>query len=148
LPLAGQAKRADLLGTTELYTVALYAEPSSADLSSLVSPETPKALRIEITYEGDLRRRVTIDWRRELIPDLDGRAVTQLRGTFAPLQRGDVVLVEYAPTKGTSIRVNKGVVVSGVGHDLMLSFLDHWLGQRPLSQEIKRTLLGAPSAQH
>jgi hypothetical protein len=26
---------------------------------------------------------------------------------------------------------------------LMLAFLDHWLGDRPLSEEIKRTLLAS-----
>jgi hypothetical protein len=31
--------------------------------------------------------------------------------------------------------------VSGAHHDLMLAFLDHWLGDRPVSEDIKRTLL-------
>jgi hypothetical protein len=31
--------------------------------------------------------------------------------------------------------------VSGAHHDLMLAFLDHWLGDRPVSEELKRTLL-------
>jgi hypothetical protein len=108
-----------------------------------VSPQTAKALRIEITYENDLRRRVAIDWRRELIPPLEASAIAQLRGTFAPLQHGDVVLIAYAPTTGTFVRVNKSVAVSEANHDLMLAFLDHWLGQRPVSEEIKKTLIGA-----
>jgi hypothetical protein len=37
------------------------------------------------------------------------------------------------------------VAVSDANHDLMLAFLDHWLGQRPVSDEIKRTLLGSSS---
>jgi hypothetical protein len=51
------------------------------------------------------------------------------------------VQIEFAPEKGTTVRVNKAVAVSGGHHDLMLAFLDHWLGQRPVSEEIKRTLL-------
>lgn len=51
--------------------------------------------------------------------------------------------VEYVPAKGTVVRVNRAVAVSGAHHELMLAFLDHWLGQRPLSEEIKRTLLGS-----
>jgi hypothetical protein len=27
-----------------------------------------------------------------------------------------------------------------VNHDLMLAFLDHWLGQRPVSEELRRAL--------
>jgi hypothetical protein len=142
LPLAGQATRAHLLGTVDLYDVAVYAEAPLRERSRLVSPQTGKAILIAITYENTLRRQVTIDWRRELIPPLDGRAITQLRGTFGALQEGDVVVIEYAPGRGTSIRVNKGVAVSGIDHDLMLAFLDHWLGQRPVSEEMKRALLG------
>ena len=144
LPLMGQAERVHLLGARRLYGVAVYAEAPIHD-ARLVSPETAKIIRIEITYENDLRRQVTIDWRRELIPPLDGRAIVQLRGTFGALQRGDVVVIEYTSTKGTSIRVNKGTVVSGIHHDLMLAFLDHWLGQRPVSEELRRALLGEGS---
>ncbi len=144
LPLVGKAERVHLLGARGLYGVAVYAGVPIDD-SRLASPEMAKAIRVEITYEHDLRRQVTIDWRRELIPPLDGRAIVQLRGTFAGLQRGDVVLIEYTPSRGTSIRVNKGVAVSGIDHDLMLAFLDHWLGQRPVSEEIKRALLSGSS---
>ena len=143
LPLAGQAKRVHFLGTAELYSLAVYAESGPVDISQLASPNTAKALRIEIVYDNDLRRRMPIDWRRELIPALEIAATVSLRGTFAPLQHGDVVLIEYVPRKGTSVRVNKSVAVSGIHHDLMLAFLDHWLGQRPVSVEIKQALLGS-----
>ena len=51
--------------------------------------------------------------------------------------------VEYVPGKGTAVRVNKAVAVSGAHHDLMLAFLDHWLGQRPVSEELRHALLGS-----
>ena len=42
-------------------------------------------------------------------------------------------------------RYTVAVYVNGwAHHDLMLAFLDHWLGQRPVSEDLKRTLL-APS---
>jgi hypothetical protein len=140
LRLCGHARRTHLLGTVDLYTVALYSD-GAGDRARLASADVPKALRIEVTYLDDLRRRVAIDWRRELVPSLEPQAVAHLRGSFAPLRRDDVVHVEYLPHKGTAVRVNKGVAVSGAHHDLMLAFLDHWLGNRPVSEEIKRTLL-------
>lgn len=77
------------------------------------------------------------------MPRLIPAATEHLSQTFAPLTRGDVVLVEYLPGRGTTLRVNKTVVVTGANHDLMVAFLDHWIGQRPVSEEIKRTLLGS-----
>ena len=142
LPRAGQAVRARLLGEQPLYSVAVYVDGRLADRDHLSDPDVPKALRIAITYQDDLYRRFALDWRPELVPQLEPPEATHLRGSFAPLRQGDVVLVEYVPNKGTSVRVNRAVAVPSAGHDLMLAFLDHWLGQRPLSEEIKRALLG------
>jgi hypothetical protein len=36
---------------------------------------------------------------------------------------------------------HESLSVSGANHDLLLAFLDHWIGQRPLSEEIKQSLL-------
>ena len=101
-----------------------------------------RALRIEVTYQDDLRRRVPLDWQSELVPRLDPQPIAHVRGIFAPLRKGDVVQIEYLPQKGTTVRVNRDIAVSGAHHDLMLAFVDHWLGQRPVSDEIKRALLG------
>lgn len=142
LPLTGQARRARLLGLQDLYSIALYSGGSSADRAYLVSADVAKALRIAITYEDDLRRPTTREWMRELVPDLEPAETAHLHRAFAPLRHGDVVLVEYSPAKGTFVRVNRSIAVSGGHHELMLAFLDHWLGQRPVSQVIKRALGG------
>ena len=141
LARAGQASRQHLLGLLEIYQIALYANGPAADLERLASPDVAKALRIEITYEEDFRRQLTADWQRELVPPLNLAAIEHLRQTFAPLKQGDVVQIDYTPSRGTNLRVNRTVVASGVNHDLMLAFLDHWLGQRPVSEELKRALM-------
>jgi hypothetical protein len=38
--------------------------------------------------------------------------------------------------------VRWSVAAAKAHHDFMLAFLDHWLGQHPVSEEIKRTLSG------
>jgi hypothetical protein len=142
LPRVAQATRFHLLGADEIYGLAIYlAEP--LDLTRLASPDVSKALRIEFRYKDDLRRGISLDWQRELVPKLEPAATAHLRGAFAPLKQGDVVLIEYVPGKGTSIRVNRSVAVAAAHHDLMLAFLDRWLGQRPVSEEMKRRLLGS-----
>jgi hypothetical protein len=95
-----------------------------------------------VTYVEDLRRSMPLDWRRELEPLFEPAGTAHLRGTFAPLQHGDVIQIDYVPRRGTSIRVNARVAADHASHDAMLAFLDHWLGQRPVSEELKRALLG------
>jgi hypothetical protein len=137
---AAEATRGHLLGVVDLYSVAIYAEGPVRDRARLVSTNAAKAVRIAVLYDDDLKRRLTLDWRRELLPPLEMAAMAQLRGAFAGLKRGDAVVVEYSPGKGTAIRINKSVVVSEAHHDVMLAFLDHWIGQRPVSEELKRAL--------
>jgi hypothetical protein len=139
---AAEARRAELMGVVDVYNIAIYSAGGTVDRQALISAETPKAIRIVITYKEDLKRHLALDWRRELIPRLETAGHTHLQGVFGPLQNGDVVLVEYTPQKGTSARVNEGVAGSGASHDLMLSFLDHWMGQRPVSEDVKRQLIG------
>jgi Chalcone isomerase-like len=143
LSLAAHTSRLDLLGAVELYTVALYTDGARPDRRQLMSPDMAKALRIQVVYDEDPRRRTAIDWRRELVPRLEGPATAHIQGSFAPIQHGDVIVIEYVPSRGTTVRVNKGIAVSEANHDLMLAFLDHWLGQRPLSEEIKQALLAS-----
>jgi hypothetical protein len=142
LPLAGQAVRTHLLGSRPLYTLALYAPDTPPAFERLADPDVPKALRIEVTFEEDLQRRPVVDWRRELVPSLEPDASAHLRRSFSGLRHGDVVQIEYVPGSGTAVRVNRTVAVSRAHHDLMLAFLDHWIGQQPLSEEIKRALAG------
>jgi hypothetical protein len=143
--LLGQATRVHLAGVEDLYTIGLYAA-GPFDRAKLVSEEAVKALRIAVTYEHDWRRPMIVDWPRELVPRTEPGAVAHLRGVFAPLRRGDVVLIEYTPRRGTTVRVNTSIAVFAAKHDLMLAFLDHWLGQRPVSEEVKQALLAGPPA--
>jgi hypothetical protein len=143
LPLAGHAQRADRLGAVSLYSVGVYVSGSIGDRSRLAAEDVAKAVRIEITYKDDLRRWVTLDWRPELLPQVEPGVSAHLQGAFAPLRYADVVVIDYTPTRGTSVRINTAVAVSGANHELMLAFLDHWMGQRPVSEELKRALLGS-----
>jgi hypothetical protein len=141
LPLAAHASRSYLLGTVDVYDLGVYVA-GAMSRAHLSSPDVAKALRIEVTYVEDLHRSMPIDWRREFEPILEPAGTAHLRGTFAPLQHGDVVQIEYVPRRGTSIRVNGRTAADNASHDVMLAFLDHWLGQRPVSEDLKRALLG------
>ena len=108
ITLAAQASRLDLLGAVELYTVAIYTDGVKVDRGELMSAETTKALRIQIVYDEDPRRRIAIDWRRELVPRLEGPATTHIHGSFAPIQHGDVIVVEYVSQEGNDGACQQG----------------------------------------
>jgi hypothetical protein len=144
LALAAEASRTDQLGGEALYVVAVYAEAAKLDLERLASADAAKAVRVEIASDDDPFSPLTRPWRRELVPDLNPGAATQLRVLTASVRKGDVLLIEFEPGKGTTIRGGRQTIVTRAPHDIMIAFLDHWLGQRPVSEELKRTLLGRP----
>lgn len=141
VPLAAEAQRSHLLGTAPLYSIAIYTAGRGVDIRSLRSADVAKAVRIHVTYKDDVERGVALDWRKELVPRMEPPAAAHLRGTFAPVRDGDVILVQYVPQKGTTVSVNRAVAASGASHTLMLAFLDHWLGEQPVSESLKRYLL-------
>jgi hypothetical protein len=145
LPRTATAIRTQLFGAVEVYGIALYVDPARRGPAQLRSPDVSKALRfVVLRKDDDVSRRVTIEWWRELVPTTaTPQGTDRLRDAFSALRQGDVVVVEYVSGQGTSVRMNEQAVASKVGHDLMLTFLDHWLGQRPVSEEIKQQLLGS-----
>jgi hypothetical protein len=136
-----QAARLERLGSVRVYTLSLYASGRVPEPEGLSRPELAKALRVDVQYDPGLRPRVPIDWRRELVPSLNPAAVASLARATAALQTGDVLIVSYVPERGTSIRLNRHRIVAEGEHDVMLAFLDHWLGQRPVSQDVKTALV-------
>lgn len=139
LTLVAEGSRTDQLGGEALYTVAVYAEARPLDLADLA--RAAKALPIEVAIDDDPFSPLTRPWRLELVPPrLDPAATTHLLATVGAVRKGDVLLVEYEPGKGTTIR-NTLTAVSRAPHALMIAFLDQWLGQRPVSEDLKRTLL-------
>ena len=141
LALVAEGSRTDQLGGEALYTVAVYTDAKPIDVAKLAKADAAKALRIEVVGDDDPFNPLTRAWRRELVPRLDRAAAAQLLAITASVRKGDVLLVEYEPGKGTTIRGNTNTIASRAPHDLMVAFLDQWLGQRPVSEDLKRTLL-------
>src|SRR5262249_12884457 len=114
LTRTAEARRVALLGKIDLYTIGLYADAPISDLAQLTTDDRAKALRIEARYDSQnlrMRSRIAVDWGRELVPSMSPASSATLRGAFAALREGDVVIVAYAPRRGTTVRVNRSIVV-------------------------------------
>lgn len=144
LVLAGEGARTDQLGGETLYKVSVYAETPPVDPARLARADIAKALRVEVTADDNPASPLTRPWRRELVPVVNPAARSQLLAWFSSARKGDVVLIQYEPGKGTTIKTNNSTAVSGATHDLMLAFLHRWIGQRPVAEDLKQALLSRP----
>jgi hypothetical protein len=140
LHLKSQATRSEMFGLVDLYEVALYAPQEVSSVEMLRGADTPKALRIQIRYNGSLPDRIPADWRTELQPALGDQQSTMLRKAYAHLQPNDEIQITYVPDAGTTLSVSGMPVLTEVEYDLMAAFLDIWLGQTPVSEQVKSEL--------
>lgn len=136
----GARKRWDLT----IYECALYVPHRSASTSYILSPSTPSALRIRLTF--DPPATVPDRWKQTFRSELSHEVLDLLRQTYERLDSGDVVLFAYAPGHGTSTYRNGHLLFTDEGHGLMVALLDQWIGSRPVSRDLRDRLLYATAA--
>lgn len=141
LTLVSRATRSEMFGLVDLYEVALYVPPDVSSLAMLRGQDTAKGLRVEIEYDGSLPDRIPTEWSRELQPALSRAQQQELRRAYAGLGPGDVIEITYAPGAGTRIVVSGDTVLTDRGYEVMAAFMNIWLGQTPVSEDVKQQLL-------
>ena len=140
LVLNGEAVRSELFGMIELYRIGLYL-PERTSLPERIKSDTPKTLVLHVMH--DTRSEyLPEDWRDELRAVLTPNELRKLRSAYAQVRAGDFITISYVPGQGSRLTVNDDVVLESKGREMMYAFLQQWLGQRPVSENIKTALLG------
>ena len=139
LRLVGCASREMLW--MNLYALSLYLPRPMDDASAILGESMPKLLRLDVTYDGRVPNGLPEDWASRLREEVSREFLRTLRGLYNDLRGGDTVRIAYVPGEGTTLSVNGRTVVSRPGGALMDSMLELWIGQDPVSGDVKRLLL-------
>lgn len=132
---------------TKVYEAALYLPQRTADLAFIRDPATPKAIRIRVTYaEGTKDQDVPDSWYEEIRPEVSAEQMDQLEAAYARLQHNDTILIAYRPQGGSTVWKNEQEILTEPGHGLVEGLLNLWLGSEPVSDNLKRALLGGRDA--
>jgi hypothetical protein len=81
------------------------------------------------------------EWRTRIEDAVSAEMLRTLQGFYKRIRSGDVVTVGYAPDSDTTLRINGEAVVSQSGNDLIDTMLRIWIGDSPISDNLKRLLL-------
>jgi hypothetical protein len=145
LALAGCG--AETLLWAELYRLGLYLPPGaprdSGPASALASADLPKAVRLVVSYAGELPPVPPASWRARL-DRLEPRHARALAEAWPRLRRGDAVTVAYRPGRGTVVALGDRVVTADPGHGLMAALAGFWLGEDPVSEPLRAEVLAGP----
>ncbi|MCW9047988.1 MAG: chalcone isomerase family protein [Gammaproteobacteria bacterium] len=133
----------------KIYVGALYlpAKQSNAD----VILKTPQANRVvmHFLYDEVEKEKLVNAWLDGFEDNLESAAFITLKdrldkfnAMFSNLRKGDVVLLDYIPEQGTRVTIKgeqKGIIK---GMDFNQALLSVWLGEEPVTEELKDAMLG------
>lgn len=125
----------------DLYSLGLYLPQAVMAPSEILSPDTPKAVRLHVLYEGELPGSIPEEWREPLRRKLPPDLMDTVQAFFGRVESGDVATIAYTPTGGTVLQVNGETDTQVPGHQLVQALLELWIGAQPVSPDLRRDLL-------
>ncbi len=133
----------------KIYVGALYLADKQSDANALLAKDAASRMMMHITYDEVPREKLVDAWiegfnsnNSEATMQLIQQKLDRFNGWFTDLKQGDVVLLDYLPAEGTRVTikgVQKGVIE---GREFNRALLSVWLGEDPVTEELKDALLG------
>lgn len=134
----------------EVYIQALYLSQLSQNPKEIINDNLEMSIRIEITSalvsSGKLTRAIHTGFEKSAGDNFNAlKSKMELLKSFLAdeIKRGDVFELTYNPTD-SSVWVTKNSVLKGKvpGFDFKKVFFGIWLGDNPVDEELKNSLLG------
>ena len=148
LQLNGAGSRSKMW--VEVYIQALYLSQFSQNAKEIINDNTEMSIRIEITSalvsSGKLTRAMHVGFEKSAGENFEvlKPKMELLKGYLADeIKRGDVFELTYNPIDSSIWVVKNGELKGKVpGFDFKKVFFGIWLGDNPVDEELKNSLLG------
>ncbi len=124
----------------DVYQCALYLEKAGKVRKTILEQKQPVTIRIKI-LTSELPGQVPDAWKETIKPEVSDKVYKRFKKNFRKLEEGDELLFSYKPGKATLLYLNREKVFSDPGAGLMYSLLDQWLGEEPVSDDLKTALV-------
>jgi Chalcone isomerase-like len=133
----------------KIYIGALYVEHVSQNADVLIKHSGAKRMLMHFVYDEVPVEKIVSGWidgfeennSEEDFKSLKTR-IDQFNALFETMNEGDKVLLDYLPGQGTRVTVKgneKGFIE---GEDFNQALLKIWIGEEPVTEELKEGILG------
>jgi hypothetical protein len=133
----------------DIYIGALYLPAKTSDARAILASAGPASIVMHFLYKEVSREEITDAWTDGLTANLTAAEMQALQPRldkfntlFRTVHKGDIIQISYRPGSGTEVRISgewRGIVD---GEDFFHSLLGIWLGAHPVSNTLKRGMLG------
>jgi hypothetical protein len=133
----------------DIYVCGLYLPKAAHDTKSVLAQTGPRRVLMHFVYKKVGRDKLVDAWNEGFADNSSKAELAGLRkridafnDLFETVSRGDIVLLDYEPDIGTRVSINgkdKGTIA---GKDFNDALLRIWLGKEPVTNSLKREMLG------
>jgi len=133
----------------KIYVGALYTAAKVETRDAAQAAKGPKRVVMHMVYDEVSHEKITDGWNDgfeentsdDQLEKLQSRLKT-FNSYFPDLKEGDVIFLDYIPTKGTRVTINGDEKNFIEGADFYAALLDVWLGEEPADDDLKDAMLG------
>jgi hypothetical protein len=132
----------------KIYIAELYMQHPSSDVVKVVGDEGQKRIVMHFLYDEVKKDKLVEAWNEGFRANIDQqilvslqKRIDQFNAMFDDVKKGDEVLLDFIPGKGTQVTIRKQVKGVVAGKDFNDALLSIWLGKEPVSAELRRELL-------
>ena len=133
----------------KIYVGALYLPEKQNNANKILKSANPNRIVMHFLYDEVEKKKLVNAWLEGFEENVESSVFLTLKdrlekfnGMFSDLHSGDVVLLDYVPQMGTRVTIkgeSKGVIE---GDDFNRALLSVWLGEEPVTEELKDAMLG------
>ena len=133
----------------DIYVAAFYTREPVSKLEDLIVSDQPMRMAMHFVYDEVSKEKLVDGWNEGFDDNLSDEQLNKLKpriklfnGLFKTVRKGDVILLDYVPGKGTLVTINHKNIGAVTGAEFYHALLMIWLGENPVGDDLKSALLG------
>ncbi|MBI5611632.1 MAG: chalcone isomerase family protein [Gammaproteobacteria bacterium] len=132
-----------------VYVGALYLPAKAVTPQEVFAQPGPKRMLLHFVYDELSAQKLVDAWNEGFAANTSDAELAALRtrigqfnALFVTTRKGDVIALDYLPGEGTRVSHNGQAKGTIPGEDFNKALLKIWLGDKPVTEELKKALLG------
>ena len=132
----------------KVYVAGLYLETPSKDAAAVISSDQVKRMQLSVLRSLSMKQvtdAIEEGFEKNSKGQMDAlkARLDKFKAMIPDVEKGDQILMTYAPGKGTVVSA-KGAEKGAIeGKDFADALFSVWLGANPVQEDLKTALLGS-----